>query len=223
MPVPIDIASSHAMDLYFKNYRSPSDFFTEDDFLVHTAGIVGNLYMEGYKKDYAELRQERKDEVVSFDPAILNDELLDVERKDGELFSKLKHGVMSFPFDEQGIGLQDVRAIKPLNGVKFERTTSGAHWQLEYVPNCNIIFFYLERDKVRFVNKSSVNLQQVKILYVPSIHDPAFLVPDSIFSFVVTTAAATIKEIVKGTVVKSAIDGNSNALVQTEINPLALK
>ncbi len=223
MPVPLDIAAQTSMDLYFKNYRSPSDFFDIDDFARHVAGVVGNLYMEGYKKDYAELRQERKDEVVSFDPAILNDEFLDVERKDGELFSKLKHGVMSFPYDEQGIGLQDVRAIKPLNGVKFERTTSGAHWQLEYVPNCNIIFFYLERDKVRYVNKSSVNLQQVKILYVPSIHDPAFLVPDSIFEFVVTTTAATIKEIVKGTTVKKSVDGNSNDILQTEINPLALK
>jgi hypothetical protein len=223
MPVPIDIAAQTSMDLYLKNYRTPSEFFDIDDFSRHVAGVVGNLYMEGYKKDYAELRQERKDEVVSFDPAILNDEFLDVERKDGELFSKLKHGVMSFPYDEQGIGLQDVRAIKPLNGVKFERTTSGAHWQLEYVPNCNIIFFYLERDKVRYVNKSSVNLQQVKILYVPSIHDLAFLVPDSIFEFVVTTAAATIKEIVKGTVVKKSNDLNPDAILQTELNPLSLK
>jgi hypothetical protein len=221
--VPIDIAAQHSMDLYLKNYRTPSEFFDIDDFRVHVGGIVGNLYMEGYKKDYAELRQERKDEVVSFDPAILNDEVLEVERKDGEMFSKLKRGVMSFPFDEQGVGLQDVRPIQPLNGVKMERTSSAAIWQLEYVPNCNIIFFYLERDKVRYVNKSSVNLQQVKILYVPSIHDPAFLVPDSIFSFVVTTAAATIKEIVKGTIVKSAIDNNSNAILQTEMNPLALK
>lgn len=223
MPVPIDIAASHAMDLYFKNYRSPSDFFTSDDFLIHTAGIVGNVYLEGYKKDYAELQQERKDEVVSFDPAILNEEFLKVEREDGELFSKLKHGIMSFPYDEQGCGLQDVRAIKPPKGVKFERTTSGAHWQLEYVPNCNIIFFYLERDKVRFINKSSVNIQEVKILYVPSIHDPAFLVPDSIFEFIVTTSAATIKEIVRGTTVKTSVDQNPNAILQTEMNPLALK
>lgn len=211
------------MDLYFKNYRTPSDFFTEDDFLVHTAGVVGNLYMEGYKKDYAELRQERKDEVVSFDPAILNDEFLEVERKDGELFSKLKHGVMSFPFDEQGIGLQDIRAIQPLNGVKIERTSSAAIWQLEYVPNCNIIFWCLQRDKVKYINKSAVNLQKVQIWYVPSIHDPAFLVPDSIFEFVVTTSAATIKEIVKGTVVKTSNDLNPNQIIQTEINPLALK
>lgn len=223
MAVAIEIAGQSAMDLYFANYRSPSDFFTLEDFISHCAGIVGNLYMQGYKKDYDELRQEKKDEIVSFDPSILNDQLLTIERKDGEIFSKLLHPVMSFPYDEQGIGLQEIEAIKPLKGVKFERTTSGAKWQLEYVPNCNIIYYYLQRDTIKYINKSPCNIQEVKIWYVPSIYDPAFLVPDGIFEFVVTTAAATIKEIVKGTVVKQSADGNANKLVQTEMNTLSLK
>jgi hypothetical protein len=223
MPVHNTIAAQDAMDLFFTNYRTPADFFQLEDFERVTAGIVGNLYSQGYRKDYDEFRQEKKDEVVSFDPAILNDQLLTVERKDGELFSKLERPCMSFLYDEQGIGVQDVRSIKPLNGVKFERTTTGAQWQLEYVPNCNIVFWYLEREKIKYINKSSCNIQQVKILYVPSILDPDFLVPDGVYSFVVTTAAATIKEIVKGTIPKMSNDQNPNRLIQTEINPLALK
>lgn len=223
MPVAIDIAAQSSMDLFYAQYKSPSDYFDLADFISHCAGIVGNLYMQGYTKEYGELRQERKDEVVSFDPGILNDQLLTVERKDGELVSKLTHPVMSFPYDEQGVGLQDVKATKPLNGVKFERTTNSAQWQLDYVPNCNIIYYFLQRDKVKFINKSSVNLQEVKIWYVPSIYDPAFLVPDGIFEFVVTTAAATIKEIVKGQIIKKDIDLNPNKIIQTELNTMALK
>lgn len=211
------------MDLYYLNYKSPSDYLDLSDFISHCAGIVGNLYLQGYQKDYNEFRQDKKDEVVSFDPAILNDQLLTVERKDGEIFSKLLNPVMSFPYDEQGIGVQDVQAIKPLNGVKFERTTIGALWQLEYVPNCNIVFWCLQRDKIKFVNKSSCNIQEIKVWYVPSIYDPNFLVPDGIYEFIVTTAAATIKEITKGQIVKVSADGNPNKLIQTEINPLSLK
>lgn len=223
MAVPIDIAASHAMDLYFANYRSPSDFFTEDDFITHCAGIVGNLYTQEYKNKYAEFRQERKDEIAAFDPAILNDQVLRVEKDGGDMFAKLERPVMSFPFDEQGIGLQEVMAVRPLKGVKFERTTVSAQWQLDYVSNCGIVFYYLQGSKIGFINKSVANLTEVKILYVPSIQDPNFLVPDGIYEFVVTTAAATIKEIVKGTVVKQSADGNANKLVQTEINPLSLK
>lgn len=223
MPVPIDIVASRAMDLYFANYRSPSDFFTEDDFVAHAAGVVGNLYTQEYKNKYAELRQERKEEVVSFDPAILNDQLLKVEKEGDDLFAKLDRPVMSFPFDEQGIGLQEVVAIRPLKGVKFERTTVSAQWQLDYVSSCGIVFYFILKDRIRFINKSVANLTEVKIWYVPSITDPNFLVPDGIFEFVVTTTAATIKEIVKGNVVKESVDGNSNKLIQTEINPLSLK
>jgi hypothetical protein len=223
MAVPIEIAAQSSMDLYYAQYKSPSDFYDLSDFVSHCGGIVGNLYMQGYTKEYGELKQERKDEVVSFDPGILNDQLLAVDRKDGELSCKLLHPVMSFPYDEQGIGLQDIQAIKPFNGVKFERTTSSAFWQLEYVPNCNIIYYYLQRDKVILVNKSNVNIQEIKIWYVPSIYDPAFLVPDGIFEFVVTTAAATIKEIVKGTIIKKDIDLNPNKIIQTELNSSALK
>lgn len=224
MAAPIDMAGQTAMDLYYKQYKSPSDFFDLADFITHTAGVVGNLYMEGYKKQYAELRQDQKDEVVAFDPTILNESILKVEKDEhGDWCSKLEHGVMSFPYDEQGIGVQDVIPIRPLKGVKMERTTLAAHWQLEHVPNCNIVFWYLQRDKVKFLNKSSVQLHEVQIWYVPSIYDPAFLVPDSIFEFVVTTSAATIKEIVKGTTVKQSVDGNANQIPQTEINALSLK
>jgi len=223
MGVCIDIAAQSAMDLFYTNYKASSDFYDLSDFRAHCAGIVGNIYQQGYKEQYTEFRQEKKDEVISFDPGTLNEQIVKVERKGSELVACLERPVMSFAFDMQGCGVQDIIPTKPLNGVTLERTTSAAVWQLKYVPYTNIIWWYLQRDKVKFVNKGSCNLHEIQILYVPSISDPNFEIPDGVYEFVVTTAAMTIKQGANGSVVKTSLDGNPNKIMQTEIDQSQIK
>jgi len=223
MGLSIQLTAQASLDLFYQNYKSSSDFWTIEDFVIHCAGIVGNIYQQGYKEQYAEFRQEKRDEVISFDPATLNEQIVKVERKGSELVACLEHTVMSFPFDTQGVGLADIIPTRPLNGVILERTTSTALWQLKYVPYTNIIWWYLQRDKVKFINKGSCNLHEVTISYVPSINDPNFEVPDGIVEFVITTAAMTIKQGANAVVVKKSLDGNQNKIMQTEIDTSQLK
>lgn len=218
MGVHIDIAGQASMDLYYTNYKSGSDFFELEDFIAHCAGVLGDIYMKGMLAQKAEFRQDKKDEIPSFDPNTLGSQVLEVIHKDGQLYATLTAPLMSFPYDEQGIGLQDIYATKPYEGVKFERTTRSSKYQLDYVPTCDVVFFYLDINVIRFVNKSLCNLKEVNVLYVPSITDPDLLVPDGVYEYVITTAAMTIKESGKNTVVKKTADQNPNKLIQTETN-----
>lgn len=223
MGVSINIAATNAMDLYYANYRSSADFYTLEDFKTHCAGILSNIYTQGYQEKYAEFRQEKRDDIVAFDPATLNRQTLKVERRGSQLVSKLERQVMSFPFDTFGVGLQELLPIKPSAGVRLERTTLAASWQVKLVPQTNIIWWYLVKDEVRYINNGICNLSEVEGLYVPSISEPDFEVPDGVAEFIITTAAATIKTGANGVIVKKSLDGNYNRTLETEINKESLK
>lgn len=219
----IDLVASDAMDLYYQNFKNNNEFWTIDDFRDHCAGLVANYYQQQYQAQYAELRQEKKDEVVAFDPETLNEQVVEVKQKDGRIFAKLEKPVASFPYDQQGIGVQELFAVEQ-PAVTFERSTLSAAWQLNLIPFTNRIFFYLERGTLQFVKKGICNVpKKIRVLYVPSTNDPDFMVPDGIREYIVTTAAMTIKEVGKGTIVKTANDGNVNKTIETEINKMALK
>lgn len=224
MGFPIADTAQASMDLYYENYKANSDFFDLEDFIAHCAGVLGAVYMDGYQKMRAEYRQEKKDEIISFEPSSLVSQILDVQKDNdrGDQFSLLKFPVMSFPYDEQGVGVQVL--LDPKNCVVFERTTIGALYQLQYVPACNVVWWYLDQQtKIRYVSKGLTMPSKVHALTVPSVSDPELVIPDGVYEYVVTTAAMTIKEGVKGTVVKKSIDGNQNKILQTEANLSPLK
>jgi len=223
MPIPIDIVGSRAMDLYYTNYKSNSEFFDIDDFIAHCGGVLGSVYQQEYQRERAEARSEKRDEVITFDPNILLIQELEVKAEDGEMWADLKCPVMSFPFDQQGIGLQEIMALGPRNGVHFERTTFAAKYQLDYIPTSRIIWFYLMGDKIMLINKTATRLKKIRALTVPSVNSDKLLVPDGIVEYVITTAAMTIKQAAQGTIVKKAADSNTNRTLETEIDLSSLK
>lgn len=222
MPEAIDIVAQRAMDVFYQNYKSNSDFFDLEDFVAHCGGVLGAAYLQQYQERRAELRQEKREEIISFDIGILLPQVLEVKKENGQLFAVLKHGVMSFPYDEQGVGIQQLFSL-PNSRVAFERTTSVSQYQLQYVPACNVIFWYQEGERLWFINKSLVIPEKIKALTVPSINDPNLMVPDGMVEYVITTAAMTIKQVGQGVIVKKSDDQNPNKIIQTEANLLSLK
>lgn len=222
MARPIAIAAQASMDLFYTNYKTNSDFFDLEDFITHCSGVLGAVYMDGYERMRAGMRQEKRDAVVSFDPGILVFQSIEVKGEGNALFATLESGVMSFPYDEQGVGVQDI-IDENRPDLRFERTTFGALYQLKYVPVSNVIWWYFLSQKITFINKTTHRLTKLKALTVPSISDPNLMVPDGIFEHVVTTGAMTIKEGGKGAVVKKSLDGNQNKLIQTEADLSSLK
>jgi hypothetical protein len=223
MPENIEIVGSRAMDLFYQNYKSNSEFWDIDDFIAHCGGIVGSIYQQEYQRMRAEMRSEKKDEIIPFDPGILVPQVLEVKEKDGELWANLEFPIMTFPFDEQGVGLQEIISINPRNGVSFERTTSAAKYQLKYVPAGPMVWFYLVSDRIFLINKSTTRLKTLTALTVPAANSPKLMVADGIVEYVITTAAMTIKQAGDKTIVKKAADSNPNKLIQTEADLSSIK
>ncbi len=216
MPTPIDIVAFRAMDLFYQNYKSNSEFWDIDDFVAHCGGVLGSVYQQEYNRERAEARSEKRDEVITFDPNILLIQEIEVKEEGGDIWAELECPVMSFPFDQQGVGLQEIMALAPRNSIHFERTTFAAKYQLDYIPNSRIIWFYLMGDKIMLINKSTTKLKKIRAFTVPSVNSEKLLVPDGIVEYVITTAAMTIKQGAQGTVVKKSSDQNPNKIIQTE-------
>lgn len=223
MPVPIEIAAQRSMDLFYQNYKSNSEFFDLEDFIAHCGGVLGSVYEQEYQRVKAEMRQEKRDEVVALDAGILIMQHLEVKEVDGELFVEFETPIMTFPFDNQGIGVQDIFSLKPSNRIPFERTTPTGKYALHYIPVCGVIWFYVTEKGVRLINKTNTKLHTIGVLSAPSVDSEKLLVPDGVVEYVITTAAMTIKQAAQGVIVKKASDGNQNKIIQTEADLSSLK
>lgn len=217
MPATIEIAASRALDLYYANYKSNSEFFDEDDFIAHCSGLVASAYQQQYERMRQERRQEKREEIAAFDSGLLIPMKLEVKREDDDLFAVVTDPIMTFSFDEWGSGIQQVYGVNP-KSAKFERTTLTGLYQLDYIPTCGVIWFCKDGNRIRFVNKTTLNLKEVRAMVLPGVGNKKMLVPDDIFEYVITTAAMTIKQGVNGVVVKKSDDGNPNKIIQTEAN-----
>lgn len=223
MAVPLSIVSQYAMDLYYQNYKSNSDFFVLSDFIFHCGNTVTDFYLQQYQLQYAEIRQEKKDQVVAFSADFLGEQILKIKKEGGETFAIIEKPVMSFPFDKQNIGIQEIFVTKPSGCVDLERQTINAIWDLKYQPVNNRVFWWVDRDRIKFYTKGIYNVQEVRILYVPAANNEDAEVPDGIVKYVIDTTVLTMKQISQGVVVKKSVDGNQNKIIETEVNSTLLR
>ncbi len=217
----LSIIGQEAMDNYYTNYKSDTNFFTIDDFIRYAGNTAASIYRQYYEKQYGDTRQEKKEEVVAFDTGMLSEQVLEVENKNGNLFAKLKEPIMSFLYDQQSVGIQNVFIETPVNGGQIERTTLSQLYALRYFPVSNRVFFYGGIDTINFVNKGVCNVKTVRVFYIPSMY-PNALIADGIAEDIIKETVATIKGLSEGMVVKKSLDGNQNVVVQSEIDKKSL-
>lgn len=214
------------MDMYYGDYQGSDQFFSKEDFIRYCGYTVSDLLLQEYRTRRQENRSDKNDEVVPFSSEWMFEERVKVEEVDGEKISLLSQSVMSFPFDRQGSGLQDVIAIKPKR-IYIERGNQEEEWNYEYLPATDRIFWILQPStkdgsKIKFYNKGLVGIEIVLVRYVPSPHDD-MRIPDSIQNYVMTTTVMNMKQIEVGAVIDKTNDGNSNKVMETEINKNSLK
>jgi hypothetical protein len=209
------------MDLYYQSYKSSSQFFDLDDFIFHSGATVSDIFQQEYKAKYAELRAMKQEEVVTFPADWLLEQKLKIQRKDNETFAVLEQPIMGFSYDQQVTGIQGVEATKPRDA-KLERTTQAAAWQNNLMPFTGRIFWYAKGDRILFYNKGGCNIHEVNVLYIPAIND-TMLVPEGIIKMTIDQTVATMRQLAQGVVVKKAVDGNQNMVLEGEINKQSLK
>lgn len=216
----LDIVAQTAMDLFYSEYKGDDDFFNIDDFVLNCGNTLSDLYLQEYRIQYQQIRQEKRDEVVAFSSEWLFSEVLDVKLIEGEYTSILSQRVMSFPYDSQNVGLQEVIGIVP-RGTCLERSNLTEVWQYKYLPQSGNIFYRLKKDKILFFKNGACNINKIEAFYVPS---PAAdsEVPDGVINYVVNTTVSVMKQILAGVVVDKSNDDNPNKILQSEINKTSL-
>lgn len=221
MAEQLPIVAQRTMDQFFQSYKSSSQFFDIDDFIFYTGATIADIYRQEAQTKYTELRSLRQEEVVSFPADWLLEQRLKIARKDNETYAELIEPVMSFSWDNQVIGVQDILPVKPVDAI-FERTTQDAAWQNRHVPFTSRIFWYAKGKRILFQNKGGCNINEVSVLYIPAINN-SMLVPETIAKMAIDQTVATMKQLGQGTVVKKSTDGNQNMVMEGEINKNSLK
>lgn len=217
----LPIIAQFTMDAFYQSYKSSSQFFDLEDFVFHCGATISDIFQQEYKAKYAELRAMKQEEVVTFPADWLLEQRLKIQRKDNKTFAVLEQPIMGFSYDQQVAGIQSVEAEKPRDA-KLERTTQAAAWQNGLMPFTGRIFWYAKGDKLFFFNKGGCNIHEVNVLYIPAINE-TMLVPEGIIKFTIDQTVATMRQLAQGTIVKKAVDGNQNMVLEGEINKQSLK
>lgn len=222
MGQPINLVAQIAMDDFYGNYKSGTDFFTLNDFIDRCSFVIADVFQKSWEAQYVIMRSEKKDELVTFDPTWLNEQVLEVKSVDNEKMALLQKPVMSFLSDKCSAGIQFVLSVKPNAGIELERISLAEMWQLKLTPYIDKVFFTPQRDKITFAEMGNGRVNKVRVLYVPKVGID-MEVPDGLIDYTVTNVVAKMKGFKEGQVIKKSIDGNQNEVLQTEMNKMALK
>jgi hypothetical protein len=220
MPQTLKILAQQAMDLVLRSYRVQTDFFDIDDYVRGAGSVLGDYYRQLWSDEYARLGPGAKDELIIFSPEVLVEETLKVTAKTNGFYADMESPVFSFAFDQHDTGLQNIIAVTP-EDAQLKRSSINERYQFQYYPQSCIVYWYKTGKKIQFFTNLGGNISEIKVLYVPGIHENA-LVPDSLASMVVNGTIAKFREAPQETV-KKTNDLNENKIPQTEINAGALK
>ncbi len=222
MPRQLKYVAQDAMDLFYATYKTDIEFFDIEDFITHTGHTVADIYQKYYELQYKTLRQDGRQEVVTFDNSVLSEQILDVKDESGILSAKLSQPIMSFIYDQSTVGIQDVFIIEPSPMVQVERNTVSSIWHLNYLPPMNKIWFYLTMDKLNFINKGTCNIKKVRVFYVPAMYDLA-LIPDGIINQAIELTVGKMIKLTDKKVFKESLNQNNNKILESEIDKQTLK
>lgn len=226
MGMSIRILAQSAMDRYYGEYKSSVQFFDLEDFVLGCGMAWAAAAQRMYLMMYAEMRAEKDDSIVSFDPTFLSTQVLKVEKDGGKLFAKYKYPVMTFAFSDQTIGVQNVTVITPEGnfGMPLDRYTEKSAWQMNYIPYVNRIFYSPTSTGLKFIKNGACNVNEVEVSYIPAVtvNGDDYYVPEGMADEIIAECITLIRE-GRLPVIKKANDQNPNMVMETEINKAELK
>ena len=222
MGVPVKIVASRVEDQYYGTFATNKDFFKKEDFIARVGYVMSNFYFDIYRQQYAELKAEKTDSIVVFDPLTLNEQELKVEKVGNILFAKFDKPIMSFAYSDSVAGVQAVEVIEP-NGVgEVERISPQSKWHLDSVPFMNKVFFSPSKTGITFYKKGNCNVTKVRVYYVPAPVGDDYEVPDVLVDDIINKTVSAMREL-KPTVIKQTNDQNHNMVMESEINKNAIR
>lgn len=208
------------MDEYYQNYKSDNDFFILEDFIFYCGQTMGDYYRQEYDRMRAEMRQEKKDELISFSADALSTQDIALKWSAGILSATLTSPYMAFPYDDWNIGIQDIvpsQTVVSMAGI-FKRTTLSGIFKLKHLPIDNKIYWYATGPlNINFYKNGNCNVPKATVYYVP-VPDANTNVPAGILEYVTTNTMSVMRQAAQGAIVKKSLDRNQNKAAELEAN-----
>lgn len=221
MGVNVKILAQTAMDRFYRQYKTDSDFFDIPDFISAIGFALSTFYLSVYKERYAEIAAQKTDEVVSFDPLTLNTQRVALE-KEGDVFvGKFSKPVMSFAYSNSSPGIQKVSVALPKNNYGKSVELLNEQWQIKLIPKSNFLFYTPIPNGISISSSCLFDVEEVNVLYVPSISGDDYEVPDVLTDMVLDKTVASFHQLPG--VVKKTNDQNQNMTIETEINKNSIR
>lgn len=211
-------------DNFYQNYKTDYQFFDIDDFILYLGNTIAGIYQTYFDKQRQEFRSEKKDEVVTFDEGMLSYEDIVLSSANNTLTATLSEPIMSFLTDKSNTGVQTIKILKPQCNCEVERSSLSSEWQLDLIPKVNKVFFRAGNTTVTFTNKSQFNISTatVRIYYVPQMY-PCAIIAQGIANEAIAKTVLLMRQMHDKNVVKKSLDNNDNAILETEIDKMAIK
>lgn len=222
MATPLKIVGQHVIDLFYQDYKSTSQFWDIEDGIYYAGVAYGDLLGQEYMLEYKTMLATKEEGIVQFSHDWLQTE--DLKLKDGAdgTYVELSNLPMSFPYDKQDVGIQNVF----ISGTKFSgeliRSTIASFWQDKYLPNTTTVFWALLQNKIYFRSTQSAPPAAVKVVYVPEVNDN-LKIPNSRENMVVQMAVQLMLKAKEGNLVKETNDQNKNVAPVTELDRNLIK
>ncbi len=217
MATPLKIVGQHVIDLFYQDYKSTSQFWDLEDGIYFAGVAYGDLLGQEYKAEYNQMLALREEGIVQFSHDWLQVEELKLKNGDDGPYIELANLPMSFPYDKQDVGIQNIFVTGSKFSGEIVRSTIASMWQDKYLPNTTTIFWALLQNKIYFKSTQAAPPSAFKVVYVPEVNDN-LKIPNSRENLIVQMAVQLMLKAKEGNLVKETNDQNKNVAPVTELD-----
>lgn len=212
----LDVAQ-RLQDQYLQDYAKSDEFFSLEDFAYWVGVVFAKMADDTAAAIYTASRSEVGIGLITFPQEWWRSKAYEIKKEDGKRWVDLDISYASFTYDTQNSGLQLLIPDEDACG-SFIRTTITEVWQLNHVTSSDIIWWYVEDNKIRFKVSGDCNCKKIKLFYIPTTEDENFALPKSLEFQIATTAWQFLKQAEQGIIIDQTNDQNRNKSPQTESN-----
>lgn len=212
----ISMVGQMTMDLFYKNYKTSTDFFELEHFIFCNRAVYGKLIETESDKSRQLMKAETGYFCIDLSQDWLITEEIDVKKVGKWDVAILTQMPFPFPYDKMTYAVQSINS-EECSG-DFVRISPDDLWTIKHLPKTNKIFFYILRDEVRIVN-SICTPKKIEVNYAPSLTGD----PDTTYFpigkqlDVITMSVQIMKSITDNKIIDKTIDQNPNTIIQNEV------
>lgn len=206
------------MDLFYQSYTSDESFFQAEHFHYIVGSYYNSLLVADYEKSKAENIADTGYRYPSFSSGMMVNKKYPVKADDDFKYFEIGEDVVTFPYDNRGYGVQNLRCYNRACG-NFTRTEPSMKKRFCLLPFTDEIWWWVEKDRVYMYSAAQIP-SEITATIIPAIKpgDEDFFIPQSYESQIINGVLGLFKQAAQGAVVDVANNSNPNEVMQTVVD-----